>query len=190
MPAWAQATSWARATTRCWPKSSPSRPTAPPRLARLDAALAATAVVGLTTNRGFLRWLIGRPDVQAAEMDTELIDREWSPAADEVPPEAWPAASAALAATNLADQPLVGFRLNQPAQVRIDIDDEQRPVPVGTATNTGGWPPKRAWCSTSMGAWFGLASPQRRHRKLPSAMPPTPAARRWSRHPCRVRSWT
>jgi biotin carboxyl carrier protein len=67
-------------------------------------------------------------------MDTELIDREWSPAGDEVPPAAWPAASAALAATGRQVQPLVGFRLNQPAQVRIDVDDEQRLVAVRTTT--------------------------------------------------------
>jgi excisionase family DNA binding protein len=143
--------------------SAPDRAAA---LARLDAALAATAVVGLTTNRGFLRWLIGRPDVQKAEIDTELIDREWSPAADEVPPQTWPAAAAALGATSLADQPLVGFRLNQTAQVRIDVDDEQRLVPVGTAT-------AYAWVATEEGVVLDIDGRMVRARLAPA---PTPEA--------------
>ena len=50
----------------------PDRATA---LARLDRALAHTAILGLTTNVGFLRALIGRDDVRAGEMDTGLIGR-------------------------------------------------------------------------------------------------------------------
>jgi len=50
----------------------PDRATA---LARLDRALAHTAILGLTTNVGFLRTLIGRDDVRAGEMDTGLIGR-------------------------------------------------------------------------------------------------------------------
>ena len=50
----------------------PDRATA---LARLDRALADTAILGLTTNIGFLRALIGRDDVRAGEMDTGLIGR-------------------------------------------------------------------------------------------------------------------
>jgi acetyl/propionyl-CoA carboxylase alpha subunit len=104
-------------------------------LERLDEALGATAVVGLTTNRGFLRWLIGRPDVRAAGMDTQLIDREWQPTAAELPQAVWDAASAALAASGAAAQPLAGFRLNQPARLRIEVDDEQRLVPIRTTTD-------------------------------------------------------
>jgi 3-methylcrotonyl-CoA carboxylase alpha subunit len=50
----------------------PDRATA---LARLDRALADTAILGLTTNVGFLRTLIGRADVRAGDMDTGLIGR-------------------------------------------------------------------------------------------------------------------
>jgi acetyl-CoA/propionyl-CoA carboxylase biotin carboxyl carrier protein len=50
----------------------PDRATA---LARLDRALADTAILGLTTNVGFLRTLIGRDDVRAGAMDTGLIGR-------------------------------------------------------------------------------------------------------------------
>ncbi len=44
-------------------------------LRALDAALADTVVLGLSTNTGFLRELIARPEVQSARMDTRLIDR-------------------------------------------------------------------------------------------------------------------
>jgi 3-methylcrotonyl-CoA carboxylase alpha subunit len=114
----------------------PDRATA---LARLDDALAKTRVLGLTTNRGFLRWLLGRPDVRAAEMDTELIDREWRPAADDVPSEAWPAAAEALAASTGSANPLAGFRVNAARQLRVEIDDEQRAVYVGTAATSHPW---------------------------------------------------
>jgi 3-methylcrotonyl-CoA carboxylase alpha subunit len=56
----------------------PDRATA---LARLDRALADTAILGLTTNAGFLRALIARDDVRAGELDTGLIGRM-----DPVPP--------------------------------------------------------------------------------------------------------
>ncbi|MCD9625174.1 acetyl/propionyl/methylcrotonyl-CoA carboxylase subunit alpha [Rhabdothermincola salaria] len=42
---------------------------------RLDAALADTAVLGLTTNVGFLRDLLAHPDVVAGRLDTGLVDR-------------------------------------------------------------------------------------------------------------------
>ncbi len=48
------------------------RPTA---LRALDAALADTAVLGLTTNVEFLRFLLADPDVAAGNLDTGLLDR-------------------------------------------------------------------------------------------------------------------
>ena len=50
----------------------PDRATA---LARLDRALARTAILGLATNVGFLRSLLAREDVRAGELDTGLIGR-------------------------------------------------------------------------------------------------------------------
>lgn len=50
----------------------PDRPTA---LARLDAALASTTVLGLTTNVPFLRRLVAHPEVRAGRLDTGLIER-------------------------------------------------------------------------------------------------------------------
>jgi acetyl-CoA/propionyl-CoA carboxylase biotin carboxyl carrier protein len=50
----------------------PDRATA---LSRLDRALAATVVLGVTTNVGFLRSLLADPDVQAGRLDTGLVER-------------------------------------------------------------------------------------------------------------------
>ncbi|MGU3501035.1 ATP-binding protein [Mycobacterium sp. C31M] len=41
----------------------------------LDRALAQTAVLGVTTNVDFLRFLLADPDVQAGRLDTGLLDR-------------------------------------------------------------------------------------------------------------------
>ncbi|GII78650.1 acetyl/propionyl-CoA carboxylase subuit alpha [Sphaerisporangium rufum] len=51
---------------------APDRPAA---LRRLDAALRATAVLGVTTNIAFLRALLADPDVAAGRLGTGLIDR-------------------------------------------------------------------------------------------------------------------
>jgi acetyl-CoA/propionyl-CoA carboxylase biotin carboxyl carrier protein len=60
---------------------APDRATA---LRRLDGALARTAVLGVTTNIGFLRALLGHPDVAAGRLDTGLVER--------IGPESLPAA--------------------------------------------------------------------------------------------------
>jgi acetyl-CoA/propionyl-CoA carboxylase biotin carboxyl carrier protein len=53
-------------------------------LQKLDRALADTAVLGVTTNAEFLRFLLADPDVAAGRLDTGLLDRrapDFSPAA-------------------------------------------------------------------------------------------------------------
>lgn len=50
----------------------PDRATA---LARLDAALASTTVLGVTTNVMFLRRLVAHPGVRAGRLDTGLVER-------------------------------------------------------------------------------------------------------------------
>ena len=47
----------------------------PAALAALDRALAETAVLGVTTNVDFLRFLLADPDVAAGRLDTGLLDR-------------------------------------------------------------------------------------------------------------------
>ncbi|HWH23521.1 MAG TPA: DUF3182 family protein [Candidatus Limnocylindria bacterium] len=103
-------------------------------LERLDAALEATVAFGVTTNRGFLRWLLARPEVAAGRIDTQLIDRLWRPAA-ELPDEAWPVAAALLASEGGG-----GWRLNAPSRVRVEIDGETRAVaPVAAAAPATAW---------------------------------------------------
>ncbi|GLW96879.1 biotin carboxylase N-terminal domain-containing protein [Microtetraspora sp. NBRC 16547] len=51
---------------------APDRPGA---LRALDHALASTAILGVTTNIGFLRGLVARPEVVAGRLDTGLVER-------------------------------------------------------------------------------------------------------------------
>ncbi len=99
-------------------------------LSNLGSALNGTRVLGVTTNRGFLRWLIARPEVEAGLTNTELIDEHWHPGTA-LPEEAWSVAAAALAAGLAADTGgRVGFRLNGPARLRVCIGQEERSVEI------------------------------------------------------------
>jgi acetyl-CoA/propionyl-CoA carboxylase biotin carboxyl carrier protein len=73
----------------------PDRATA---LARLDAALAGTVVLGVDTNIADLRALLADPAVRAGDLDTGLLDRRGTPAAPEVP-----AAALAAVANRIVD---------------------------------------------------------------------------------------
>jgi acetyl-CoA/propionyl-CoA carboxylase, biotin carboxylase, biotin carboxyl carrier protein len=69
----------------------PDRETA---LRRLRAALAGTVTLGVPTNAGFLRRLLGHPAVVAGELDTGLVERALEDlVTDEVPPEVYAAAA-------------------------------------------------------------------------------------------------
>ncbi|NJQ02528.1 acetyl/propionyl/methylcrotonyl-CoA carboxylase subunit alpha [Streptomyces zingiberis] len=69
----------------------PDRATA---LRRLRAALAATAVLGVDTNAGFLRRLLAHPEVVSGAMDTGLVDRDAATLVPtEVPAEVYAAAA-------------------------------------------------------------------------------------------------
>ena len=96
----------------------PDRATA---LARLDRALADTAILGLTTNIGFLRSLLAREDVRAGEMDTGLIGRLDPPApplTDEEVARAAAAIALALAAERAGDDPFDAPRRLAPRRRR------------------------------------------------------------------------
>ncbi|MFF1634758.1 biotin carboxylase N-terminal domain-containing protein [Leifsonia sp. NPDC058248] len=54
-------------------------------LARLDAALADTSILGAVTNVRWLRDLLADPDVRAGRLDTTLIDRRFSELAPSAP---------------------------------------------------------------------------------------------------------
>lgn len=62
-------------------------------IARLDAALADTVVLGVETNLGFLRRLLADPAVQRGDLDTGLIDRMPDPESDAAPLEVLAAAA-------------------------------------------------------------------------------------------------
>jgi acetyl-CoA/propionyl-CoA carboxylase, biotin carboxylase, biotin carboxyl carrier protein len=71
----------------------PDRATA---LRRLDAALAGTAVLGITTNVSYLRTLLRHPDVAAGRLDTGLAERAVCvPSASPVPEDVLAAAALA-----------------------------------------------------------------------------------------------
>jgi acetyl-CoA/propionyl-CoA carboxylase, biotin carboxylase, biotin carboxyl carrier protein len=86
-------------------------------LARLDRALADTAILGVTTTTSFLRRLIATEEVRSGRIDTALIGRlELSPPAIDEPEVATAAAliQAAVTAERASDDPfeaLAGFRI-------------------------------------------------------------------------------
>ena len=97
-------------------------------LSALANALATTTVLGVTTNRGFLRWLLDQPEVRAGMANTELIDDRWQPST-QLPDRAWPLAASALsAAMDLPAGVRAGFRVNGPARLRIAIGQLERSV--------------------------------------------------------------
>jgi acetyl-CoA/propionyl-CoA carboxylase, biotin carboxylase, biotin carboxyl carrier protein len=96
---------------------------------RLDLALGQLRLLGLPTNAGFLRRLIEHPSVRAGEMDTGMIDRG---EVATVPPEsearealvAFAAAQSRALREPDGDDPwqtLVGFRLNGPAPLNLEV---------------------------------------------------------------------
>ena len=100
-------------------------------LARLDAALAATHIVGLHTNVAFLRRVVASRSFATAELDTALIERE-ATALFKQPPLPIELAAAGVAAHALADEQRLqdadpwsrrdGFRLHGGAVRHFDIE--------------------------------------------------------------------
>jgi acetyl-CoA/propionyl-CoA carboxylase biotin carboxyl carrier protein len=82
----------------------PDRATA---LARLQQALAGTAVLGVGTNLSFLKSLLGHPEVRAGRLDTELVDRELAALLTDDLPGALPAGPGAIPDAVLATYGLV-----------------------------------------------------------------------------------
>jgi 3-methylcrotonyl-CoA carboxylase alpha subunit len=99
-------------------------------LARLDAALADTHLVGLQTNVAFLRRVVGTRAFAHADLDTALIERE-RPALFEAPPLAVEVAAAGVVALALSDERALeaadpwsrrdGWRLHGGARRRFDL---------------------------------------------------------------------
>jgi acetyl-CoA/propionyl-CoA carboxylase biotin carboxyl carrier protein len=107
-------------------------------LRRLDAALADTVVLGVRTNREFLRALLRDADVRAGNLDTGLIERtefEYAPPSDAV------FAAAALVtqsndAVSTPWQAYRGWRIGEsrPSRYRFRIGDVQADVYLSAGT--------------------------------------------------------
>jgi 3-methylcrotonyl-CoA carboxylase alpha subunit len=100
-------------------------------LARLDAALAQTHIVGLHTNVAFLRRVVKSKAFSQADLDTALIERE-RPALFNAPPLAAEVAAAGVIAHALATESALegrdpwsrrdGWRMHGAAVRRFDLD--------------------------------------------------------------------
>ena len=101
-------------------------------LRRLDAALAGTAVLGVTTNVAFLRALLARPDVAAGRLDTGLIERHL----DEL-------TAAAVPDEVLAAAALAHLLAREPAGPVIDPWD----IPDGWRPGESAWTRLRLACA-------------------------------------------
>ncbi|MER7723252.1 biotin carboxylase N-terminal domain-containing protein [Streptomyces sp. NPDC096323] len=100
----------------------PDRATA---LRRLRAALADTVVLGVPTNAGFLRRLLGHPAVVAGDLDTGLVEREVDALVPDGVPEEVYAAAALL-------------RQHSPGPARADVWSD--PFSAGDGWRLGGTP--------------------------------------------------
>ncbi len=100
-------------------------------LARLDAALAQTHIVGLHTNVAFLKRVVNTAAFSSADLDTALIEREHAALFD-APGLAPEVAAAGVAAQALAEETALegadpwsrrdGWRLHGAAQRRFDLE--------------------------------------------------------------------
>ena len=117
----------------------PDRATA---LRRLDAALADTAVLGVTTNIAFLRTLLADPDVQAGRLDTTLAER----VADRLAPTTTGTGTGTGTGTQAPHQPL----LPQPRRQRTPSGLAVWPtganlLPLWATPPTTRWSPPPRW---------------------------------------------
>jgi 3-methylcrotonyl-CoA carboxylase alpha subunit len=110
-------------------------------LARLDAALQATHIMGLHTNTAFLRRVVGSQAFATADLDTALIERE-RPALFEAPPLPLEWAAAAVVAQRLSAESRLedadpwsrrdGWRLQGGAQrqLSLQVQDQKHTLRV------------------------------------------------------------
>ncbi len=108
-------------------------------LARLDAALRDTHLMGLANNVAFLRRVVASRAFATADLDTALIQREHA-ALFEAPPLAPELAAAAVAAHVLAAEAALedadpwsrrdGWRLHGGAHRRVDLELAGQPLPL------------------------------------------------------------
>jgi len=150
---------------------APDRATA---LARLDAALAGTAVLGVGTNISVLRALLVHPQVQAGQLDTGLVDRELAALVDTVVPVQVPLGFALYsmaqqhsAARQRSDDVWAaptGWRIGEPAPLRWRTSAGDVELRGDQASVDGGQPV--AVDATMTGAELVLTVDGRTHRFL------------------------
>ena len=106
-------------------------------LARLDAALAQTRIVGLNTNVQFLRHVVRSDSFATAKLDTALIQRETDVLFNQDPVGVQAAAAAVVAHTLAAEQTRAGndpfsrrdgFQSHGTLRRRFDLDYAGQPV--------------------------------------------------------------
>jgi geranyl-CoA carboxylase alpha subunit len=101
---------------------------------RLAAAIAATPLLGPTTNAPFLTALLASDEFTQARMHTSLID-EWDAASAPILRRTPPSpATVALAAALLA-APEAGFRNRAPAEFSLTLESEGATYPLRITTN-------------------------------------------------------
>jgi 3-methylcrotonyl-CoA carboxylase alpha subunit len=115
-------------------------------LARLDAALAATHIVGLHTNVAFLRRVAASRSFAQADLDTALIERERAVLFDAPPLPIEVAAAGVVAHALAAEQTLedadpwsrrAGWRLHGSAARRFDIEAQGTHHPFALERSAG-----------------------------------------------------
>jgi acetyl-CoA/propionyl-CoA carboxylase biotin carboxyl carrier protein len=129
----------------------------PEAIARLDDALAATTILGVTTNVGFLRALLADPDVRAGRLDTELVDRFVAAGAAPSGPPDYVLAAVAVGSLPVPGADLWsavdGWRLGgrrAPTTMRVDAGDGPAEVTVRATGDS--------WAATvAAGAPFAVA---------------------------------
>jgi acetyl-CoA/propionyl-CoA carboxylase, biotin carboxylase, biotin carboxyl carrier protein len=130
-------------------------------LARLDRALADTAVLGLETNVGFLRTLLADERVRSGAIDTGLIgrlERPQAPLSDEEVARAAAAVALAAAAERAGDDPFErrdGWRLageRAPSYWKLSVDGGE-PLDVVLEPQIKGPGPFR-FARDGRGAWL------------------------------------
>lgn len=114
-------------------------------LARLDGLLRDYAVLGVETNIGYLRGLLASPEVQAARLDTGLIDRLGVPDALEPTDADLVVAASALHHAQPTMPGPWGFRdgwraggASRPATYGIEVGTDIREITVDAATASTG----------------------------------------------------
>ncbi|ONH49804.1 acetyl/propionyl-CoA carboxylase subuit alpha [Frankia sp. CcI49] len=125
-------------------------------LARLDAALADTTLLGVTSNIGFLRRLIGHPDTLAGRLDTGLVERHLEALTAPAPEPDPGAVGGAVVGAPTADEALAVFALVSahtliPTGAVVDPWD----VPSGWRLGEPAW---ARWSVAGAGAGAGGAA--------------------------------